>query len=742
MTDGASARLLAALFRGTPGMRMLVDPTDGAVVDVNADTVAYFGLPRETLLSMTVLQLSEQSGPALLEDLARTARGEQGHFEYKDRLPNGETREIAVDASPIEVDGRTLLFTIIHDVSERARADEALRDARRWQQALFDGMRDAVVVCAPDGRVVDVNRQAETLLGRDRARLLELRHADLYPKERRDWVERAFAEGLSGNVPRLFEVEVEWPDGARVPVEVAACPLLLGDGRTVVLGVFRDISERQARESEVWRLSQILAQSPVAIVVTDLDARITWVNTAFTALSGFSLDEVLGQNPRMFAAGQTPPEVFAGLWAALLQGRTWRGEVSNRRKHGEVYVEAEVISPLRDASGRVTHYVAMKEDITERRRLEEDLRRAQRLEAVGQLAGGVAHDFNNLLAVQHINLSLLLRRKDLPPDVVELLRELEQGSRLAADVTRQLLAFGRRQSLKRRLVSLDALVADMMKLLARVLPESITAVHLPADGPTWVNLDSAAAEQAVMNLVVNARDAMPDGGTLTIRTTPSDNGRSVTLTVADTGVGIEPEGLPHIFEPFYSRRGDGRGTGLGLATVYGVVRQHGGVCEVRSVPGQGATFTLKFPAAPPPAEAPLAPEPKPAVGPLRVLLVEDSADVRRAVARGLAEMGHEVVEVSTGASALARWPDLRRDIDVLLTDAVMPGGLSGVQLARTLREDRADLTIIIASGYSTELTRGLEGDFHFLSKPFGFDALERILATAPSRRASRPTHRE
>jgi nitrogen-specific signal transduction histidine kinase len=389
-----------------------------------------------------------------------------------------------------------------------------------------------------------------------------------------------------------------------------------------------------------------------------------------------------------------------------------------------------VVSPLRDAAGRLTHYVAMKEDVTERRRLEEDLRQAQRLEAVGHLAGGVAHDFNNLLAVQQMNLSLLLRRADLPDDARELLRELEQSAQLAADVTRKLLAFSRRQSLQQRVVSLDALVGDLVKLLTRVVPENITVVHAPAEGPTWVNVDVAAAEQAVMNLVVNARDAMPDGGTLTIRTGPGDNGRTVSLTVTDTGHGIDAQTLPHIFEPFFTRRPNGRGTGLGLATVYGVVKQHGGVVEVESAPGQGATFRLKFPATAPPVEEPLTLAPRTPVGTarLKVLLVEDSDDVRRALARTLAGLGHEVEEARHAAEALARWEALRGSVDVLFTDVVMPGELSGVQLARRLREDRPDLFVVVASGYSGELTRDLEPDFHFLAKPFRVEELGRLLA--------------
>jgi two-component system NtrC family sensor kinase len=736
------ARLLEALFHAHSGIKLLIDPSDGQIDDANPAAVAFYGFPREVLLTMRISQVNMLPPEAVAAEMARARARVADYFEFRHRLADGRIRDVAVNSSPVEVDGRTLLFSIVHDITDRVQAERALRSAQAYQRALFDGTLDGLVVSALNGRIVDVNPRAEALLGRDRLRLLGLDHAELFREADRQRARQHFeslAAGAAAGESRLSQLVVQRPDGTQVPVEIAGSRFTLDDGTQLLIGVFRDISARLASDQEVRRLSQIIEQSPMAIMVTDLSGAITWVNAAFTTLTGYSAAEVLGKNPRLLKCEETAGDVWAHLWATVSAGRTWRGEAVNRRKNGETYREAMVVAPLFDADGKATHYVAVKEDITERRRLEDELRRAQRLEAVGQLAGGVAHDFNNLLAVQRMNLSLLLRRADLSDDVRELLQELELGTQMASELTRQLLAFGRRQHLEKRVVSLDALVGDLMRLLRRVVPENIELRHERAADPTWVNVDVGAAEQMVMNLVVNARDAMPAGGTCTISTALTDHGRSVTLTVADTGHGIDPAVLPHIFEPFFTTRRGERGTGLGLATVYGLVTQHGGILEVDSTPAAGATFRIKLPAVPPPTED--APSVVPS-GPRfererrQVLLVEDSEDVRRAVGRVLQGLGCEVRAASNATDALALWAEARDWVDVLLTDVVMPGALSGVQLARRLRVDRPDLFVIIASGYSGEHTTDLEPDFHFIAKPFRAEDLGRLLASAPARARS------
>ncbi len=373
--------------------------------------------------------------------------------------------------------------------------------------------------------------------------------------------------------------------------------------------------------------------------------------------------------------------------------------------------------------------------ITERQRLEERLRQSQKLEAVGQLAGGVAHDFNNILTAQFMHLALLRERSDLPEEVRESLEALQTGSRMAADLTRQLLAFSRRQILQIRPLELNALVANLLKLFRRVLGEHI-ALHLsPAVSALHVEGDAGMIEQVVINLVVNARDAMPRGGILRLETAVVRLGADETrghpearpgefalVSIGDTGCGMSPDMLAHVFEPFYTTKDVGAGTGLGLATVYGIVKQHNGWIEVDSRPGEGSTFRVYLPLA---AEHQPAVAHEPSVAACRgaaelILVVEDEVVVRTLLARILRGLGYRVVEAADGLQALELWQVHRHEIRLLFTDMVMPGGVDGRELAERLLAEEPSLQVILASGYSLELAReGLpEERCAFLAKPY------------------------
>ena len=383
--------------------------------------------------------------------------------------------------------------------------------------------------------------------------------------------------------------------------------------------------------------------------------------------------------------------------------------------------------------------------IAERQRLEEQLRQAQKLEAVGQLAGGVAHDFNNILTAQMMHLDLVSAREDLPAEVRESLEALQTGTKMAAELTRQLLAFSRRQVLQIRRFDLGPQIAQLLKMLGRLLREDIALHFEPADAPTWVEADPGMMEQVVMNLVVNARDAMPAGGVITLRTRARDipaepppehpgarPGQFIQLTIGDTGTGMDAHIMAHLFEPFFTTKAQGHGTGLGLATVYGIVQQHHGWIEVESEPGRGSVFHVYIPAVSGPKVAPTLPAAMASVqgGGQTVLVVEDEIGVRFILERALSNLGYRVLVAEEGGAALQRWKEEPGPINLLLTDMVMPGGLSGLELARRLRRDRPDLPVIIASGYSEEMAvSGLpdEEGFHFLAKPFEISVLAGLI---------------
>jgi CheY-like chemotaxis protein len=369
-------------------------------------------------------------------------------------------------------------------------------------------------------------------------------------------------------------------------------------------------------------------------------------------------------------------------------------------------------------------------------RAEEALRQAQKMEAVGQLAGGIAHDFNNLLSVIRGYAGLLAQDASLGASVSEAVREMDDAADRATQLTRQLLTFSRKQVMTPEFLGLNEVLGQTGKLLRRVLGEDIALeVELAADLPE-IRADRAMLEQVLLNLAVNARDAMPQGGRLRIRSAvlePSEMtsrpragapaGSFVTFSVSDTGSGIASEDLPRIFEPFFTTKGVGKGTGLGLASAYGIVEQHGGWIEVESTLGCGATFRIFLPSSPRPAAAAPRQETAPDTsgGHETILLVEDEAALRTAACLVLRHYGYRVVVATSGAEALKIWPEHATEIDLLLTDMVMPDGVSGSELASRLQSVRSDLKVIYSSGYSRELAarKGLlEDSFHFLPKPY------------------------
>jgi signal transduction histidine kinase len=391
------------------------------------------------------------------------------------------------------------------------------------------------------------------------------------------------------------------------------------------------------------------------------------------------------------------------------------------------------VSPL---GGSRSGVVVAHENITERRKLEEQLRQSQKMESIGQLAGGVAHDFNNILAVISMQAGSLEYEKDLSPAQSELVREIESAVQRAADLTRQLLVFSRRQTMQPRDLEMNGIVANVTKMLQRILGEDIGMEFKLAPQPLFIHADAGMMDQVLMNLTVNARDAMPSGGRLIIETSAVEIDENVIaqsaqarpgsfacLSVSDTGSGIAPENLARIFEPFFTTKDVGKGTGLGLATVFGIVQQHQGWIHVDSEPGHGTTFLIYLPRQLRSDEKQTVQAARATVngGNETILVVEDDPSLRNSVITILSRLGYRVLEASTGVAALEVWKKNRNEIRLLLTDLVMPDGMNGKELARLLLAERPALKVIYASGYSVEVAGKdlhLEEGVNFLCKPF------------------------
>ncbi len=344
-------------------------------------------------------------------------------------------------------------------------------------------------------------------------------------------------------------------------------------------------------------------------MITDRKGSIEWINAAFTTLTGYGAEEALGRNPRdLVKSGAHSRAFFENLWQTILGGDVWRGEMTNRRKDGSQYPEEQTITPLRDARGEITHFIAIKRDLTERRQLEAKALEAQRIDAVGRLAGGIAHDLNNLLTV--INGTSDLASADLKPgDPLRAdLEDIHRAGTRAASLTQRLLAFSRRQFLTLEILNLNTVVAGVQDVLMRVIGEDLHVVVVPAADLGRVRADVRQIEQVILNLALNARDAMPTGGTLTIETRNVDldkafaaahpsvePGPCVMLAISDTGVGMDEATRRLAFEPFFTTKPPVTGSGLGLSAVYGIVKQTGGSIWIDSAPGAGTTVSIYLP---------------------------------------------------------------------------------------------------------------------------------------------------
>ncbi len=632
----------------------------------------------------------------------------------------------------------TLIAAAVSWLARRKRTELQLRHEKERLQAVIDNIPVMVVFFDERGRAQLVNREFERVLGwgPDEVREVNLVEA-CYP----DPVVRERAAALIARGDREWR-ELRTMSRHGTFHETRWANVRLAEG--TIIGFGEDIGERKAADEKLRQLSQAVEQSPIVVVITDLAGRIEYVNARFTELTGYCPEEVIGQTPRILKSGETSPEGYREMWEKLAAGEPWEGEFHNRRKDGTLFWERALITPIRDPEGRVTHYVALKEDVTREKAQEEALRRseaqflqAQKMEAVGRLAGGVAHDFNNLLGVIGGYAEILLRAAP-EEEARKRLEEILRASERAAGLTRQLLAFSRKQVLEPKVVDLGDLVAESESMLRRLVGEDVE-LQVRRQAPLGqVRVDPNQMQQVLLNLVVNARDAMPKGGFLSLEVANADldqayatghhplrPGRYVALSVSDSGVGMDRETQARAFEPFFTTKEPGKGTGLGLSTVYGIIKQSGGFIWLYSEPGAGTTFKIYVPRVDE-EEPAVAAQPAAEVrgGHETVLLVEDEAALGTIAAEMLEMSGFRVLGASSGFAALAIVGG-GAQVDLLVTDMVMPG-MSGRELADRVRQLRPGLRVLFMSGYSDEIVDrhgSLGPGERLLQKPFSIAQL-------------------
>jgi two-component system, cell cycle sensor histidine kinase and response regulator CckA len=502
---------------------------------------------------------------------------------------------------------------------------------------------------------------------------------------------------------------------------------------------------RSRLERDRRLLDSAIAQTKDGVIVMNAVGTIIYINPGFEAMSGFSGSEVVGKPIQTIVSGGNDAEAGREIPLRLLAGTEWRGRLSNRRKDGTLYTVDASISPAVDAEGRPVSFVSVQRDISEQLEMEKRYLQSQKMEAVGRLAGGVAHDFNNLLTAVLVYTDMLAEQIPEGSPAAENLQEVRKAGERAATLTRQLLTFSRRQTVLPRVLDLRTVVTDFEKMLRRLIGDDVRLSTSLASEPCMVRADPGQMEQVIMNLVVNARDAMPEGGELAISTEcvhwddlrsrghpDGAPGTYVILRVSDTGVGMSPEVISHVFEPFYTTKEEGKGTGLGLATVYGIVKQAGGWVWATSALGKGSTFHISLPRiidAGNTARIGEAGEPMKR-GTEAVLVAEDDETVRKLVERVLTSLGYSVCACTTPDEALQKARTAH--FDILVTDMVMPD-MNGQELARRVRALVAKIAILHISGYSnTILPQSVPGErqTHFLQKPFTPAKLAASIRTA------------
>jgi PAS domain S-box-containing protein len=793
--------LLNAQQRGAERLRATIDTAldavitigiDGRVQEFNPSAEAIFGWTRAEMLGAS---MAERLIPPELRDahirglIHYLSTGVGPLLGRRVEVPalrrNGERFTIEMAITPLKIGGVSLFTAFIRDVSKHREAESR----QTAQHAVTAALAEAVTLAEAIPKALeaicrsvgwDYGARWEPDVNNQVLRYQEHWHVPLLDVEEFVAVSArsTFAPGvglpgrvwMSGRPAWISDVtqDPNFPRAsiaARVGLHGAfGFPILAGD---TVLGVMEFFSRevrppdenllammaaigaqlgqyirRRGAEEGLAKLASAVEQTEDAVLIADRDGEIEYVNPAFTKITGYTADESIGQSPRILKSGQHDQAFYQELWNTILAGKTWRGTLINRKKTGEIFEAEETVSAIRNADGVITHFVAVARDITERHRLEEQLRQSQKMEAIGKLAGGIAHDFNNLLTVITGYSELLLGQMQPDSRARKNAEEIRKAAFRAAGLTHQLLAFSRRQMLTPKVLNLNAVVMDLEPMLRRLIGEDIELKIVPGPALGQVKADPSQIEQIVLNLVVNARDAMPRGGHLTIETANVEfseayagrhgtlqSGAYVLVAVSDTGCGMDADTQSRVFEPFFTTKELGKGTGLGLATVYGIVKQSDGYVWVYSEPRLGTTFKIYLPRITHEPDRGVMEAERPPLprGTGTILLVEDEEVIRELVGGILTENGYTVLTASHSDEAFRLSGRHEGPIHLMVTDVVMPG-MSGRELAERLASLRPKMKVLYISGYTDDavIRHGVKVEsMPFLQKPFTPDVLLR-----------------
>jgi PAS domain S-box-containing protein len=764
---------------------------NGIICEANLEACRRYGFSYLELVGMPVAEFeTPEQANQVPERVTRVML--DGHFTFRTehRRKNNSPLAVEVSASLIEYENSKAILAVARDITERTRADALLHRQNEYLTTLHETTLGLISRRDVSSLLQSIVTRAGKLVGTEHCFVYltnsygtsmdmvfqsgiynSLFHYPIKPGQGiagRVW---NTGEAFSVDDYSLWEGRLPDPD-RNILHAMASVPLKVNNKVIGVLGLaFTDqtsvfnneqielltqfgelaslaldnarlfdaaqneLAERTKAEEELRKLSHAVEQSPVSILITDLRGNIEYANQHFTNLTGYSQEELLGQNPRILKSGLTTQSEYREMWDTILSGHEWRGEFQNIKKNGDLYWELALISPIRNSSFAITHFMAIKEDITERKKMENQLRHSQKMEAVGQLAGGIAHDFNNILTAI-IGYATILQLKipensPLKPTTDQILASAERG----ASLTQGLLAFSRKEVNNPVRIDLNGILGRVEKLLARLIGENVRLTTLPSEHPLPIMADSMQMEQVLMNLATNARDAISDSGEITISTEMvkldshfiaahgfGNSGLYALLTVSDSGHGMSSDTVKHIFEPFYTTKETGKGTGLGLSIVYGIIKKHNGYILCHSLPGVGTIFHVYLPL----TDGNEQPDRTNEVstpfqsGSETILLAEDDDPTRTLTKELLEEFGYSVIEAVDGIQALEKFQEHREIIRLVILDAFMPR-MKGIEVYRAIKTISPEERVIICSGYAADVMEGketLDTNLHFIAKPF------------------------
>ncbi len=711
------------------------------IIDVNAVTLELFEAhDKAYLLSSLQSILTDNALLTLQRGLRALLRGKTHFTEETDLLTlSGKSIVVILNVDVLPGPDSHMVLISVADITARKRIEEELFDSREQYRLLMENFSDAIFLYDAESEVIfEANPKAAELTGRPVDKLIGLKQHELHPPEEYALHKKLFRSHVEGKSDTpATDVTLLHQSGARIPVQISASRTTI-KGRTIIQRIYHDMRKRVKDEEQRRLLATAIEQSAESVVITNPKGQIKYVNPAYERTTGYKREEVIGKSPGLFKSGKMEAYHYKLLWDTITAGKVWRGKMINRKKDGSLFTEEQTIAPVKNTHGKISHYVAVKRDITRQNQLKNIVRQTQKMQAIGTLAGGIAHDFNNILTaiLGFAELSALQCGEN---EILKSnLSEIITASERAGQLIKQILTFSRQTEKNISSLRIDLIVKEALRLLRASLPTNIE-LSIDIRSREMVRADPTQIHQVVMNLCMNSFQSLEhENGWIRVTldsryVTPPEGialgnlpaGEYVLLKVEDNGQGIAREHINRIFEPYFTTKKKNEGTGLGLSVVHGIIQDHRGAIEVDSIPGKGTCFTVYLPPAKTVDSSKVSENKELKKGEGRILLVDDEQQIVDYEVQVLEKAGYVTYSTTSSTEALDIFNRQKQKMDLIITDMAMPE-MTGLQLFEKIRKDCKEVPVILCSGYSehvsaqSSLELGLDG---YLAKPFTAEQL-------------------